>query len=333
MRSKTRCHPSNSCAGGYGQCMDVKLTNVCDGQCAFCIEKDGHSPAPTDIITLAQRTIAAQDCQTILVLGGEPCLHPDLSEYLRLIHPFKKEIYLTTNGGNLTSDKPVNDPAILASCLTAINISIHHYDEAINDSIYNNGPNGPFHCDFSKLPSIIATFHDYGKTVRINTVLSQQGIHDKPAIQRMLEFALSIGADEIKFAEMQNASDNLYVDAYPLFPWCNRDPYTEGCQTCFDYTPSPETGCSGSIRIWVKQSCGRVNSRKPMPTDKRPPRYAARVLYPDGTVTKGWVKSVTKPEQATDTLAQSTCGDCHNGGCHGPSYETDIDCHSCGCHG
>lgn len=65
--------PRNSCAGGYGNCLDVKITNQCNAACAFCIERGGYSPAPDKTPTeLAIATVAQKDFPTVLILGGEP---------------------------------------------------------------------------------------------------------------------------------------------------------------------------------------------------------------------------------------------------------------------
>ena len=91
--------PRNSCAGGYGNCLDVKITNQCNAACAFCIERGGYSPAPDKTPTeLAIATVSQKDFPTVLILGGEPTLYPGLIEYLQLIRPYKKNIYMTTNG-------------------------------------------------------------------------------------------------------------------------------------------------------------------------------------------------------------------------------------------
>lgn len=68
MVTKT-CHPANSCAGGYGNCLDVKITNACNANCAFCIEKGGYCPKERPVKELALETIHS-DAETVLILGG-----------------------------------------------------------------------------------------------------------------------------------------------------------------------------------------------------------------------------------------------------------------------
>lgn len=59
MRNQSSVCPRNSCAGGYGNCLDVKITNLCNGNCSFCIERGGYSPenqkGPVEL--LAKRNI------------------------------------------------------------------------------------------------------------------------------------------------------------------------------------------------------------------------------------------------------------------------------------
>ena len=35
----TKCNSKNSCMGYYGKCLDIKITNACNANCSFCIEK------------------------------------------------------------------------------------------------------------------------------------------------------------------------------------------------------------------------------------------------------------------------------------------------------
>ena len=121
MVTKT-CHPANSCAGGYGNCLDVKITNACNANCTFCIEKGGYCPKERPVKELALETINS-DAETVLILGGEPTLYPHLAEYLAMIRPWKKHIYMTTNGSMLKDGLP----EAIAPYLDGINISIHHY--------------------------------------------------------------------------------------------------------------------------------------------------------------------------------------------------------------
>lgn len=88
MSNATGVCPRNSCAGGYGNCLDVKITNICNSSCAFCIERGGYSPEnQKGPVELALDTVSQADFPTVLILGGEPLMYPRLLQYLELIRP------------------------------------------------------------------------------------------------------------------------------------------------------------------------------------------------------------------------------------------------------
>lgn len=106
--------PKNACAGGYGSCLDVKLTNACNANCSFCIEKNGLQPEqiPAHIMAQAARNDPAD---TVLVLGGEPMINMDrLVQFLKFLRlpvelvsdkdesvkdrAVARKVYMSTNG-------------------------------------------------------------------------------------------------------------------------------------------------------------------------------------------------------------------------------------------
>ena len=106
-----KVYKDNPCNGFYGKCLDVKITNACMGRCAFCIERGGFSPSPCDVEKLIEQTVRLMEYQNVLILGGEPLMYPDLFRYIDGILPYKKNIYLTTNGG--PGDTTLNLPLYL----------------------------------------------------------------------------------------------------------------------------------------------------------------------------------------------------------------------------
>lgn len=284
-------NPKNSCAGGYGKCLDVKITNACNGSCDFCIERNGYSPEETDVKTLALQTIKS-DADNVLILGGEPTLYPHLTTYLQLIRPWKQKIYLTTNGSQFGGSSKLAQ--YIAPFLDGINISIHHYAEFLNDAVYKT-----CHICFEELKNAISTFHKAGVSVRFNTTLVRGMLDTKQDIDRMVEFSKYMGADEIRFSELQNC-ENLWVDARELFDNLPINPYEAGCEQVIDKYKD--------ILVRVKMTCGRVNRLKPIITETPVCTNSQTcVLYPNGETKNGWYTNEIQP-------TKPGCHGCN--GCH-----------------
>lgn len=306
MSNATGVCPRNSCAGGYGNCLDVKITNICNSSCAFCIERGGYSPEnQKGPVELALDTVSQADFPTVLILGGEPLMYPRLLQYLELIRPYKQKIYLTTNG-TLLDNKYVNLEK-LGKYLDGINISIHHYLEEKNDMVLRGGTmNAPagkpnIHLDFTALKQAIKVLKAQNCTVRINCNLVKGFIDSYRSAGKMMALADWLHADELRFSELQN-SPEVFADAYTIFEGLPEDPYSEGCEV--DVFARQKQRNPYAMKVRLKLTCGRVNPlRKPvLSTPERTGK--TRVLYPNGRITSGWVNSF---------------GDCHSvdaNGCH-----------------
>lgn len=264
-----KCNPHNSCMGGNGNCLDVKITNRCNGHCAFCIERGGYAPEEGKVGDLINSTIRMDENQTVLILGGEPLLYPYLEEYLQGIWPYKENIYLSTNGALLDRFQA----AMLSKYLTGINVSLHAYNlellHELTGIAYNAG-------------SLYRAFKEFSRNqvpVRINCNLVKGGIDTTQAAMEMIAFAEKIGANAIRFSELQNA-ESLWVDAKTIFPILTDDPYTDGCEQALSLF---------SIPVTVKMTCGLVNRHKVPIIRESKPLYTTKVLYPNADVYNGWL--------------------------------------------
>lgn len=305
--------PKNSCAGGYGNCLDVKITNYCNALCEFCIERGGLCPETKDVQKLINSTIAAKDFPTVLVLGGEPLTYPHLLDYLKGIRRYKERIYLTTNGSLL--DAEMADA--LSYYLDGINISVHHYSEFLNDAVYKTA-----HVDFDKLREAIKILHGGREIdgihnpsipVRINANLVKGTLDYYKDVYTMIRWAAWMGADEIRFSELQNC-EKLWVDSREIFPDLPADPFTCGCEQ--EVNVKRLLGTDLPIKVIVKMTCGRVNRLK-APVEETPIRSGGqtRVLYPDAKVRSGWVTTSSDPDCHSDKFSGGA--GCHaTGGCH-----------------
>lgn len=262
-----KCNPNNSCVDCKNNGVNIKITNKCNCNCEFCIEKGGLVTEEKSVDTLIAATNLL-DYDNVLVLGGEPLMYEHLEEYLKGIK--NKKIYLTTNGTLLTDEVA----EMLSQYLTAINISVHHYTEEENKRIYKNEE-----YTFANIMSAIKIFKRNNIPVRINANLVKGVLDTKEAVTKMIYFAQFMGANSIRLAELQNCED-LWVDSSKLFTDLPENPYVDGCEKIV-YT-------DGDFKATVKMTCGFVNLLKEAPNDPTRKQTERKVIYPDGKVLNGW---------------------------------------------
>ena len=310
------CNPKNPCAGFYGLCLDVKIIDACNGICAFCIEKGGRKSKNASVKTLIKKTLL-QPVRNILILGGEPLLYPHLKEYLRGVSSSDKRIYLTTNASHLTSELSSK----IAPYLEAINLSIHHFDLVVNQTLTG------VMLYSSVLQEAIQVLHTSGVRVRLNCNLIKGGIDTFEKAKFFALFAKdTLKADGIRFAELQNAPDQ-YVAAAEVFPICgiHSEPFSMGCEQTLNFKLPALTGFDMKVRL----TCGLVNPKLLKPSDLSGRNQHTLVMYPDGLVDRGWriencheeKKSKSSSETSQPKFAPSAYS------CHGVASSTATSCH------
>ena len=280
------CNENNPCMGVYGKCLDVKITNYCNGKCGFCIEKGGLETEVVSVNKLIEATNNLKNYQKVLILGGEPFLYNYLCNYIEGIREHKEEIYITTNGSAF-EDVVLHR---ISKYLTAINISIHHYDEKINSKIIGTS------IDFENIKHSIEILKSYGVNVRINTNLIKNGIDNNDEVLMMIMFAKVLGADSIRFAELHNCP-KLFVSAHDIFDNINENPYCDGCEQTLNLLKGIETK--------VRLTCGIVNPLKDMPQKIEENKSQTKVMYTNSIITDGWM-----------TKSGGHGDGCHRKGCH-----------------
>jgi len=246
----------NPCCGKYGLSMDIKFTDKCNGSCSFCIEKNGYRSKT--VLTANELAAKANSMKVnnYLIVGGEPTLRCDLPEFLSKLN---KRSYITTNGSNLTPDLARR----LSPYLFAINISIHHYNEQVNSSIFKHD------ISLDNIRRSIWIFNKKNVPVRINCNLIPGFIDNRSDVDKMINFAINIGAQSIRFTELQNQPE--FVNAQNIWSELPIEPFKDGCEHWINSF------------VLVKQTCGIVNKKKPYPDDISKRKGSTIVLYPDGS--------------------------------------------------
>jgi organic radical activating enzyme len=257
----------NSCAGAYNDWLEVHLTNECNGNCVWCIDKEAFHPLETATTSTLVKKILETGKQNIILLGGEPTLYKDIMNLVKVLSIIDKSVYITTNGSKLIN---VID---YADSLTGLNISIHHYDLSLNKEITG------INLDGEKLLCDLKNIIIKGVKVRLNCNLIENYIDNKEKIYKYIEFAKSLGCVAIRFAELRDCQE-LFVDLNKIFNnqfGLNDDPFLFGC--C-------QNAIINDMPISFRQMCGLQTTcrRKPI----NPKQYKKDVLYNNGEIYEGW---------------------------------------------
>jgi hypothetical protein len=260
---------SNFCGGNFQDWLEVNLIDKCNGRCEWCIEKKGWHPeyhAPWWVIVEAALKTGKTN---IILLGGEPTLHPCLDKIIRVISAAGRKVWLTTNGSMLS---PRFAQEKLTE-LTGINISIHSYFLEANKRITG------VKLDRDVLMQTISALHGYGVSVRFNCNCISGHIDNSDEIGIYVRWARELGADKIRFAELKQ-DDGGFVDLAEEMHYkygLSDDPFRFGCN---------QDAVIDGMPVNFRQMCGLQTTRRVRPED--PEQELKQVLYYDGNIYNGW---------------------------------------------
>ena len=103
----------------------IEITNVCNMHCSFC---HGHKRAPRkmsrDEFSLILDKLQGYTQYIYYHLMGEPLLHPELSEFIKMAGERGYRSIITTNGTLI----PKRAEELLSSGLHKINLSLHSFE-------------------------------------------------------------------------------------------------------------------------------------------------------------------------------------------------------------
>ena len=124
-------HEDNFCGGNFQDWLEVNLTDICNGSCSWCVEKNGYHPSKHVSPEILLEKILCAGKTNIILLGGEPTLYKYIKFLIDGLTKNKHNVFITTNGSMLTKsfaeEKLKN--------ITGLNISLHHYDFEKNRDI------------------------------------------------------------------------------------------------------------------------------------------------------------------------------------------------------
>jgi len=262
-------HPDNFCGGNFRDWLEVNLTPACNAKCSWCVENHGWHPKEHANWFKICQTIVEEGKKNVILLGGEPTLHPDLADIVEELAANDKNVYITTNGSMLTPEWVREN----LNGIHGVNLSIHDCDSHKNEEITG------ITLDFQALRNAIYELHDMGAEVRFNCNCIQGYVDSEETIRRYIAWAHRMGADSVRFAELKH-DDNSFVDLAKVFNYeygLNDDPFNCGCNKNCEIDGMP---------VNFRQMCGFQTSLRPKPDN--PQRVYKPVVYYDGKVYNGW---------------------------------------------
>jgi len=260
-------HPDNFCGGNFSDWLEVNLTPACNAKCSWCVENAGWHPKKHATWQEICEEIIRNDRKNVILLGGEPSLHPHLKEIVRYLNNHQFNVYITTNGSRLYG--------ILSHMeeFAGINVSIHHYDLEKNREITG------LELQQYYLHDAITNLHQTETQVRFNCNLIKNYINSKEEILRYIDWAKQMGADSVRFAELKN-DDDSFVDLAKILDYehgLNDDPFNCGCN---------KNCVIDGMPVNFRQMCGMQTNLRPRPWNPR--RIYKPVVYYDGKTYDGW---------------------------------------------
>jgi len=178
--------------------LTVNLTNRCNTWCRYCFQKSGSSRVDC---------IKTKDIQKVLeffekkqhggekyiqLTGGEPFLHPDIFEIIKLALSFSYTLRIQTNGillNRMTEEQMI----ILSSDKILIKVSLDGWNVETHERWRAKG-------SFVKVISGIERLRKYNRNIGIKTVIHDLNFSE---IYRMLDMCLDLGARAFSYNQLR----------------------------------------------------------------------------------------------------------------------------------
>lgn len=278
----------------------IVVPGGCNGKCSFCFWK--QSKVCENYIGNLVETLNSMPSQfyQLSLTGGEPTMSPYLDKILENIDRTKwKHTVLTTNGTNIL--KYISK---LEGKIDHINISRHHYDDVINESIFGTDTVP----DSKKLRTIVTELNKVGIDVTYSAVLTEE-LNSKEGAEKYIAFAKRSGAKQVFLRKPHGSLDASKAEkAFEHLPSS-----THNCPVCRNTTQK----INGITVVW------KASLEEP---SKSLGMIYETIYHEDGTLTSDWEQEIKiKPtliKENSNNLLES-CGGGSDSGCGSGSSSDD----------
>lgn len=279
----------NLCSKYATKMLSIKINNVCNRCCSFCVNRGGRQGEYINVKKIAQEDINKADYKTVIITGGEPFLNfNEVVELATLLRKHKDRIVLNTNGSLLSEEKVLK----LNGLIDELQVSIHHYDEKRNGKILGG----------------IVSFENMKKALAkkefmfsINSTFNKEYTkEERPiAVDKMIDLAVYLNANRLRLTELKKVekeefiiADEFFEKNHPFIGRSSNDLITKGCTYYYE---------KKGIMVSVKRlcnfakgkdapafSCCFINTagQKKIDVDTKD---TFKVIYSDALVTDDWI--------------------------------------------
>ena len=236
--------------------IDFHITDYCNGHCPMCYAtEEGMKRNHGDLKTLKliiHNAIANGEVERFVMVGGDPCEHPNLVELLKYIKEEGKKYNVETTTIVLSNTHDYKDNGVLvpieevAPYIDEMDITIHGASAEVHDAF--NGVAGSYdhvianakkfavikkdHCSVNAVINLMPQTVDHMEEIMVNTALEFEGKLKDFVIQRIAPTGRADG--EIKwFIERQDVNtimaifhkmmqeNNFKIEFCDVLPWCS----------------------------------------------------------------------------------------------------------------
>lgn len=274
----------------------IVVPGGCNGSCDFCFWK--QSKVCENYTTKLVETLNSMPSQfyQLSLTGGEPSLSPYLNSILESIDRKKwTNTVLTSNGTNLLKFIPK-----LKGKIDHVNISRHHYDDEINESVFKTSsvPNS------DKLKILVKELNKVGIDVTYSAVITE-GLNDKESIEKFIKYANSQGVYQVFLRKQHGTLD------------------PSEAEKAFEHLPSESHDCPVCRNTTQKIGKTTVVWKASLEEPSKELGMIYEVVYNEnGVLTSDWEQefeiNTTLIKDGSNSLLED-CGGSSSSGCGGSS--------------
>jgi|HubBroStandDraft_2_1064218.scaffolds.fasta_scaffold03836_3 MoaA/NifB/PqqE/SkfB family radical SAM enzyme len=216
----------------------VRLTYDCNDHCIFCLDSLAHDGTVRDRAEVTRQILDGRrkGATRLILSGGEPTIHPDYVDFVRLgTQAGYRKIQTVTNG------RLFSYGTFLKACLDAglneITFSLHGPNAKVHDALV--GTKGAFDQEMGGLRGALA---DGRPIVNVDVVVNRGNVKHLPAMLRML---IEMGVREFDLLQVvpfgrafTDGRDTLFYDLQEMRPYLLE---------AFEYSKRPD------VHLWMNR--------------------------------------------------------------------------------